>query len=266
MDAVDISQVLRDAENALRDFIAFKLQKSIGDSWIERCGVSPARIEKWKERKEIEEKKQASGVVEERLIYYADFYDLITILKHRWSEDFSEVFGKWKEMEVWLSTLEDLRNPEAHRRDLLPHQKQLAAGIAGEIRTRIVRHRSRDVAVDNYFARIESARDNHGNLFTAGGSKNVRTGTVLHPGEDLEFIVTASDPYGQKLQYGLTAQSDSHWQDSNEFALRVTADHIGRTFSVFLEIRSGRDYHAYDSGESGYDDFVFFTYTVLPSS
>ncbi|MGB2990758.1 MAG: Swt1 family HEPN domain-containing protein [Candidatus Zixiibacteriota bacterium] len=265
MDPVDISQVLRDAENALRDFIAFKLQKSIGDSWIERCGVSPARIEKWKERKEIEEKKQVAGVVEERLIYYADFYDLTTILKHRWPEDFSEVFGKWKEMEVWLSTLEDLRNPEAHRRELLPHQKQLAAGIAGDIRTRIVRYRSKDVGVDNYFARIESARDNHGNLFTAGESGSVNTGIVLHPGEDLEFIITASDPYGQKLQYGLLAGSGLRWQDSNEFALKITADHIGREFTVIFYIRSERDYHAHRFGQWGCDDFVVFTYTVLPS-
>ncbi|MGB7061645.1 MAG: Swt1 family HEPN domain-containing protein [Candidatus Zixiibacteriota bacterium] len=262
MDAVDISQVLRDAENALRDFIAFKLQKSIGDNWIELCGVSPERIERWKERKEIEEKKQVAGVVEERLIYYADFYDLITILKHRWSEDFSEVFGKWKDMEVWLSTLEDLRNPEAHRRELLPHQKQLAAGIAGEIRTRIVRYRSKDVAVDNYFPRIESARDNHGNLFTAGESSMFDTGTVLHPGDDLEFIVTASDPYGQKLQYGFGVGSDHPWQDSNQFALRVTADHIGKDFYVSLRIQSERDYHAH----SFCDDFVEFVYTVLPTS
>ena len=266
MDAVDISQVLRDAENALRDFIAFKLQKSVGDSWVEQCGLPEQRIEKWKERKEIEEKKQAAGVVEERLIYYADFYDLKTILKHRWSEDFSKVFGDWKEMEVWLNTLEDLRNPEAHRRELLPHQKHLAAGIAGEIRTRIVRYRSKDVSVDNYFARIESARDNHGNLFTAGDDAwCVSRGTVLHPGDDLEFVITASDPYDQKLEYGLGVRGSLRWQDTNEFALKVTADDIRRDFMVRLYIRSERDYHAHGSGEYRHDDSVLFFYTVLPN-
>jgi len=146
----DISQVLKDAENALRDFIALKLSKSLGENWIDQCGVTAERVEKWKERKEIEEKKQRSGgVVEERLIYYADFYDLRTILWHRWAEDFSEVFGKWKEMEAWLGTLEDLRNPEAHRRELLPHQKHLAAGISGEIRTRIVRYRSKGISTES---------------------------------------------------------------------------------------------------------------------
>ena len=43
--------------------------------------------------------------------------------------------GEWKTMEVWLDELEKLRNPDAHRRELLPHQKQLAAGIAGETGT-----------------------------------------------------------------------------------------------------------------------------------
>jgi hypothetical protein len=264
-NSVDISQVLRDAENALRDFVAFKLQKSLGDNWVEQCGVPQERIDKWKERKQIEEKKQAAGVVEERLIYYADFYDLKTILKYRWSQDFSKVFGEWKEMDVWLSTLEDLRDPEAHRRELLPHQKHLAVGIAGEIRTKIVRHRSKDISVDSYFARIESARDNHGNLFTAGDSTRVHTGIILHPGDDLEFVITASDPYGQKIEYKLRDTGDYDWQESNEFALKITPDDIGRDFQVHLLIRSERDYHAYDSSLDRYDDEVVFFYTVLPS-
>ncbi|MCX5718513.1 MAG: Swt1 family HEPN domain-containing protein [Nitrospirae bacterium] len=134
---MDVTQALRDTENALRDFIASALSKSLGDDWVEKCGVPPDRIQKWKDRKLVEESRQESGVVDERLIYYADFFDLKTILKKNWSGEFSEALGDWKTMEVWLNELEKLRDPDAHRRELLPHQKHLALGIAGEIRTRL---------------------------------------------------------------------------------------------------------------------------------
>jgi hypothetical protein len=95
----DITQALRDTENSLRDFIAVVLRAKLGESWLENCGISSERLEKWKERKAEEEKRQESGVVEQRLIYYADFYDLRTILKNIGQESFLMhlVTGKqWK--------------------------------------------------------------------------------------------------------------------------------------------------------------------------
>jgi len=133
---MDVTQSLKDTENLLRDFIVVVLQKSLGESWLDTCGVSGERINKWKERKTIEEKRQMSGVVEERLIYYADFYDLETILRKHWSGEFSKALGDWKTMEVWLSELENLRDPDAHRRELLPHQKHLILGIKRERQSR----------------------------------------------------------------------------------------------------------------------------------
>ena len=51
-------------------------------------------------------------------MYYADFYDLRTILK-KWAGEFSNALGDWKTIEVWLTELEKLRDPDAHRRELL---------------------------------------------------------------------------------------------------------------------------------------------------
>jgi hypothetical protein len=83
-DTMDITQTLKDTENALRDFIAFILQQKLGIEWIDKSGASKERIEIWKNRKGSEDKRQEAGVVEERLIYYADFYDLRTILQKNW--------------------------------------------------------------------------------------------------------------------------------------------------------------------------------------
>src|SRR6266568_6015409 len=93
---VDISQALRDAENALRDFIASELSRSLGQNWENSCGVTTERLVKWRERKEIEARRQEAGVVDERLIYYAEFYDLKTILKKHWANVFAAALGDWK--------------------------------------------------------------------------------------------------------------------------------------------------------------------------
>ena len=62
-------------------------------------------------------------------------------------------------MDVWLSTLEAFRNPDAHRRELLLHQKYLILGICSEIRLLIIRYRSKMETSEDYYPRIESIQD-----------------------------------------------------------------------------------------------------------
>jgi len=262
---MDISQTLKDTENALRDFIFGVLSNSIGDNWLDKCGVTVERIKKWKERKNAEEKRQKFGTIDERLIYYADFYDIKKILKKHWNI-FSETFRDWKTIEVYLSELEKLRDPRAHRRELLLHQKQLAYGNAGELRTIIVRYRSKLETSEDFFPRIESARDNLGNVWTPSlMGFTVYTKLVLRPSDTLEFIITASDPLGDNLQYGISENIGPNlikWEKNNTLTYSIQEKNIGRIFSLYLSIISPRKYHAVGNY---CDDFVQFTYTVLPS-
>jgi hypothetical protein len=259
---IDITQALRDTENALRDFVASVLSQSIGPEWIEKCGVTAERIDRWKARKKVEESRQEAGVVDERLIYYADFYDLKTILKKHWSGEFSEALGEWKTMEVWLEELERLRDPDAHRRELLPHQKHLALGIAGEIRARLVRYRSKKETAQDCFPRIESARDSIGNIWIPQSSHDsFFTRTVLRTGDILDYLVTAQDPEDMPLEYGISvANADTIWQNHGEFSIRITEKCIGEKFGVGLFVRSPRSYHAHGT----WDHCIEFYYTVLP--
>src|ERR1035437_2566992 len=94
--ALEVNQALKDIENSLRDFIGAILHQSFGDDWIAKCGVTDERIQQWKQRQEEELKRQKTGAAEARLIYYADFYDLPTILRKNWSGEFSEAFGDIK--------------------------------------------------------------------------------------------------------------------------------------------------------------------------
>lgn len=260
---MDVSQALHDAENSLRDFIALVLSGRRID-WVESCGVSPERIEKWKERKLTERSRLKTGVSEERLIYYADFYDLKTILKSNWSGEFSEALGDWKTFEVYLGELEKLRDTDAHRRELMPHQKHLVLGVSGEIRNRIVRYRSRMETLEGYFPRIESARDSLGNIWVPGnrGGSSVMTESILRPGDTLDFVITASDPEGLPVEYsvGLNSSASYKWQTSHDLQFSITNEHISRTFVLQLSIRSNRSYHAAHQ----IDDSVSFFYKVLP--
>jgi hypothetical protein len=262
---IDVSQALRDAENALRDFIAAELSRSLGSDWESRCGVSAERLAKWKERKKVEGRRQVTGVVDERLIYYADFYDLKTILNKNWDNVFAAALGEWKTLEVYLSELEKLRDPDAHRRDLLPHQRQLISGISGEIRTRIVRYRSKRETSDDIFPRIESARDSLGNMWVPGnvaGGSNVFTEMTLRVGDGIDFIVTARDPEDAPLEYCVIVgrSKRSPWQTSSAFSVQLTPEHISKLCTVELYVRSNKPYHAFD----WFDDLVVFHYVVLP--
>ena len=132
MQIQDINQYLKDTENSLRDLISWLMVNEFGLEWENKCGVLADRLIIWKERLD---KEAGRGIIslDNRLIYYADFYDLMTIIHKNWSDIFVNVFRKKKEIEVLLDYLEQYRNADAHRRELLPHQKHFIVGIAGEL-------------------------------------------------------------------------------------------------------------------------------------
>lgn len=258
---MDANMALKDAENALRDFIEEILSEKLGQSWLDKCGVTPERIEKWKERKEEEQKKLAAGNIEPRLLYYADFYDLETILSKHWSL-FSPCFGDWKTMEVYLGKMGDFRNPDAHRRQLLPAQEQLLCGISGEIRNAITNYRSKRALADEFFPRIEYVQDSLGNVCKGSGGI-VNTGRTLRPGDKVTFTVTAWDPLGEPLEYQgcvRVAFRIAAWSLSNVMEWVVSESDIGRTAVVSIEIRSSRQYHA----SLNSDDQASLMYAVVP--
>ncbi|SMO95841.1 Swt1 family HEPN domain-containing protein [Fodinibius sediminis] len=263
---MDISESLKNAENSLRDFITYILQEEKGNDWIKKCGVSDDRIDKWEERREIERKKFDDTALETRLIYYADFYDLKTILKSNWSGEFSTAFGKWKTMEVFLNELEKYRNPEAHRRELLSHQKHLVVGICEEIRNKIVRYRSmkEEKTSDDFYPRIEKVSDNLGNIWTPdANTTRINTECKLQVGDKLTFLVAATDPLGDEIEYRLrefAGNTFQEWTNENEFELIIEKSHVGRNLSLQIQIRSPRDFKAHYN----HDDSIQFVYEVLP--
>lgn len=257
----DYSSALKAVENTLRDFIQEVLSKNLGERWVEQCGVTPERIGKWKQRQGDEERKIRGRGVEKRLLYYADFYDLPVIMKKHWTL-FEPCFGKWKHMEVYLDKLEDFRNPEAHRRELFPHEIYLILGITGEIRTAVTNFRSQQKPEDEFFPRFEQVTDSFGNVVTTD-DRTVETGLILHPGDEVDFLATAWDPRGEPCEFSLYNNRLDRivdWTRDYRLKWEVCEKDIAKKMSIYVFLRSRRPYHA----SIWSDDSVIFTYTVLP--
>jgi len=266
LKTMDISEVLKQVENSLRDLLNYLLTNELGDDWCLKSGVSKERIKIWQERKEIDEKK--FGHSDPRLIYYADFYDLKTIIKKSWGKGISSVFGKLKELEVYLDCLDELRNPEAHRREFLPYQKQLALGISGKIRTQITEYFSNMETGDSYYPRIESVQDSLGNTWSSGSPKNKNTKSSLRPSDLLQFTISATDPMGEELQYTVLPQSlpyEFEWENKGGFELIINESHVSKILWIAIAIKSSRQFHATSEvGLGKVDDVVKFGYEILP--
>ena len=130
---IDVEADLRILENSVRDIITLIFSKQFDSNWIDSLKISSDRITKWKERQSMENVRLKGKILEPRLIYYADFYDLKSIIEKHWEDGFKDVFQDKKSTIVFLDEAEKLRDPNAHRRELFEYQKHLIRGISGEI-------------------------------------------------------------------------------------------------------------------------------------
>ncbi|MEX2411082.1 MAG: hypothetical protein WD607_06860 [Candidatus Paceibacterota bacterium] len=263
---MELTESLKIAENSLRDLINYILTKKFGSNWYDSCGLDNKRIKVWKGRKLTDDKKL--GTSEPRLIYYSDIYDIKPIIKNNWDFGFSDVFKKLREIQVFLDLLESFRNPEAHRRELLPYQKYLAIGISGKIRSDVTRYFSEMETGDAYYPRLESVQDSLGNNWSIGERNPLMTGNTLRPGNQLQFKVSATDPLGEILLFAISPMVHPYeidWTDEGEFDLTIKDKHVQERLWITIAVKSSREFHATSAVRLGkVDDVVKFGYEVLP--
>lgn len=255
---VNIEKSLLEIENSLRDNITFVLKDKYGKDWESHLGVSNERIEEWKNRITDEERRLNGKRLDPRLLYYSDFYDLKTIIIKNW-DIFKQVFNDKKQLEYQLGTLESFRNPNAHHRELLSHQKHLAIGIVGELKLDILNYRGDKEKIESYFPSIDSLQIN---------SDNFQNGHIIHLdkiyriGDTLEIVVFASSPPNQDILYSFEyGNIKSDWIKENRFKIEINESHIGNA-SLFILIKSTLKYNKYNGR---YDDSCIFSITVVPN-
>jgi len=257
---MDINQTLKDCENSLRDFVALTLEKQYGENWINKLELSPERVAEWEKRKQEDNLRHHATTIDENLINYASLDDLKHVLLVSWEGDFIDAFGDYKLMETYINILNRYRNPDIHRRPLLTFQKHLILGITGEIRNKLSVFRSYKELDREGFPRIESVRDNLGNIWVPGKPSRIKTAMTIHVGDVLEFVVTAIDPQDGDLLYSLNGKS---WSTGNVLTQFIEPRHISKNSTFSVLVRSERKFHAFPMG---YDDRIAFEYQVLPTS
>lgn len=256
------TEALNAVESSLRDLIAQVLEAKSGADWIAQCATDE-RLQRWRDRKREESKKRDGTRTDARLIAFADFTDLAPIIRKHW-EDFKPCLGDRKTFDVYMDRLEDFRNAPMHSRVLVPFERALLEGMAGEIRNKVTIYRTKD-STDRFFPRIESARDSFGN--SHDGGRVADTDLVLHPGDQVVFDCIGWDPEDRPLEWDLSvvtgmARYAEERVSTNPARLTWNVDEqdIAEHVRVWVTLRSDRRWHR--NGVD--DDAAGFRYRVLP--
>ncbi|HEY0641427.1 MAG TPA: hypothetical protein VGD67_27680 [Pseudonocardiaceae bacterium] len=271
MVILEPSAALATCERALRQLITATATASAGAgaNWITSV-AKPDTIQRWSDRRREEAAsrgKRGVAEVDSNLLAYASFFELVAILERSW-EAYAPALGRKKETGALLARFDDLRNAVAHNRELLPFERELLSGIAGEIRNRVTIHLSSQDPSGDFYPRIEAVSDSLGNTIDtfeldSPTSGLCATAVRLSPGDTVVFRCDGVDPQGRDLTWSLRVGSDyvdSVGGDRAELRWNVTRKHVGHRVAARIYLRSDSEFHRW----AGHDQGVSLSYTVLP--
>ncbi|RPE79100.1 hypothetical protein EDF28_2916 [Curtobacterium sp. PhB137] len=264
---------LASCESALRQLLDRVFVDRYGADWASTVFTVEKRA-KLEELRDVERKKRHGrgvAVVAENLLQYTNFYDLRELVRKQWDLVAPALKDK-AVITALLTRFDDLRNTVAHSRELLPFEKDLLSGIAGEIRNRITIYMSTQAPTGEFYARIESIVDSFGNEADAArtlvtANPPVKTGQVLHPGDVVTFRCRGWDPQGRTLTWTLTSYpldpTADVTADGDEVELTwvVTEKHVAQQSVAFVRMKSSGEYLRWAEGVDG---MTLFYYRVDP--
>ncbi len=196
----------------------------LGSSDSSDYKISNDRVSKWIEKREIEKKKYNDKLLEERLIFYSDFYDLKNIINKNW-EKFIPILKDKKRFNVFFDEVEQFRNTLAHGRTLTSSQENLLSGISSDLKNLATIYHNKNEMKEDYFIQITKVSDNLGNIW----AENSRPIPTLRVGDQYEFIVEANDPKERPIKYELSYNKGKilNDQDSSTLSFEITNNHVG---------------------------------------
>ncbi|MET9201319.1 hypothetical protein [Gordonia sp. NPDC003585] len=224
--AVDAYTELVAAETALRDVI--RLAVPAWQSQLDEDAVAKLEL------KRAEEDKKRDGItVSQDLLDYTEICQLQKLIDTNW-QDVKPILDDKKRTEVYLDIIFDIRNTIGHSRPVVPSERLLLAGAAGQIRNQLARYRSGQDGSAMHYSSIDSARDSLG----TNGKGNVDVSSVdgsdaprLDVGDVVTFQLEATDPRGREVSWSaFLAPSHSSARLAMSGPTRLTAS--GRSATV----------------------------------
>lgn len=250
---------VREGENALRDLITLVMQEKYGDDWLKHSGLTHERLDRLPVARDTERKRRPLQTPEERLIYYAELPDLGTIIHKNW-ELFKPVLGDRKEFDVNFERLDDLRNPEAHNRDLWPYEIDLVFGISGTFRQALAGARSQSDNSDKYYPRFERVTDSLGHAVSYP-QMSLNTGKSVKAGDRINYQLSAWDPSGEQPEFriwihGVRTRMVVDWTSADTVTVEFDEDLINRVIRVEIQMR-GKRTRDVNGNADGLADFYY---------
>lgn len=244
-----------DFENTLRRLII----DVIGENDSAPYKISSERIDKWKEKREIELKKYKGILAETRIVFYSDFYDLKNIVIKNW-ELFKPILNDKKRFEVFFEELEKYRNSVAHGRIITSTQEFLIKGITADLKNLITIYHNKNEMKEDYFIRIIRVSDNLGNVWDDKSRPNEPT---LRVGDNYELLIEANDPKDRKIHYNVRMSPSygtftfDEEKESNRFNITITEEMISPLNFFLITVQT-------PESEYSNHDFKELGVTVLP--
>lgn len=243
--------MINEYENLLRTIIL----EFLGEN-LEEYKVPDERTKKWNEKKEVETKKNKNICFENRLIYYADFYDLETIISKNW-ERFQLVFLNKKRFEVFFKEIENYRNSVMHGRSLTKSQNLILEGILLDQKNLKTIYHNKNEMKEDYFIRINRITDNIGNIWDDKLNSNK---PLLRVGDEYELLIEATDPLDREIIYELFFYNKilNIKQKGNRFNFKINKEFICKTGRIIIKAYT-------PDSEYNNEDLLGINITVLPS-
>lgn len=244
--------MIHEYENTLRIIITLTL----GSDDNTEFGVTADRIEKWKEKREVEKKKYKQILLEPRLIYYSDFYDLKNIVIKKW-ELLKPILIDKKRFEVFFDEVHKFRDTIAHGRELLSYQVNILNGIVHDLKSQLVNYYNKNMSADDYFIKLLKVSDSLGSTWEMGNSGYLFTNKILRVGDTVEFNIEAFDPKDREIEYELYSNRVCVISKEKILQITVTNEMIGENIGIDISVRTiNSDYKN--------SQLCSFSYLILP--
>jgi hypothetical protein len=272
---VEPTDSLRSIETALRLIIGEVLGEQ---TWISFPGApDQAKLE---ERRVEEGNRRDGATVSSDLLDYTETYHLTTIIEKNW-EKFQPVFSDRRRTLAFFGVIGDVRNSVAHSRNLVPFERDLISGIAGQLRNQVSLFRSSRTESAMYYPLIESITDSFGDEgVNASNRKDLALGR-LDVGQTLLFTGTAFNAKGEQVRWKLlpvkATDARSHGSitecdmidaaegDSVTFQYVIRESDAHEIFALHVRIVADAKFHRHMPGfTKPYDDVRTFRYSVNP--
>ena len=248
MTEIDVNQELKIVENALRDIISFALNIKYGHDWINNLKVSNEKKESWNS-KMVEESKKFKGIlIDNRLLYYSEFYDLCNIINNHWDDVFKDVFKDKKQIDVLLEIISSYRISIAHNRELRNYQKNFLMGASGIIRHLITEYRADRDNEDSYYPKFQNIFINDLDITKPSDSIELYK-KQYHVGDDIEVSINVICPPDIEVTYAIAMSRNSTYTFSAEDFSNCNIKKFELKWQdipkvhIFVAVKSNQDYH-----------------------